>query len=94
MKTVYVDIQVGDKVILGGKVHAGTPIAKGTIIGLGGSGVFHHRPIPPEYIRVNLNAVSVNEPLLVPVEEAEQENLRDALGSSVLWLKELIVREN
>lgn len=87
------EVQVGDKVCLKGKVHAEATVAKGTIIGLGGSGVFHHRPIPPEYVRVNLSSVSANEPLLVPVEEAEQENLSDALGSSVLWLRELTIRE-
>ena len=90
----HLEIQIGDGVWLSGKVHAETKVANGTIIALGGSATFHHRPIPPEYVRVNLNSVSVNEPLLVLVEEAEQENLSDALGSSVLWLLDLTNREN
>ena len=49
-----------------------TAIAKGTVIALGGCGVFHHRPFPVEYAGVNLNSVSVKEPLMVSVEEAEQ----------------------
>ena len=55
----------------------------------GGEGTFHCCPIPQHYVRVNVEAVMVNHPLMVPVEEAEQFNLSDALGSSVLWVKNL-----
>ena len=68
-------------------------VATGVVIGMGGSGVFHNRPIPPKFVRVELKTVGVNVPLLVPVEEAEQENLNDAVGSSVLWLEHLTILE-
>lgn len=69
-------------------------MAAGIVMGLGGEGAFHNRPIPPQYVRVNLEDVMVDLPLMIPIEEAEQANLNDAVGSSVLWLKGLtFVRE-
>ena len=67
-----------------------TCLATGTVMSFGGEGKFHNRSIPPQYVRVNLEKVDVNVPLLVPVEEADQTFLEDAIGSSVLWLKDLI----
>ena len=64
-------------------------VATGTVIGLGGRGVFHNRSIPPKYVRVNVEEVFVDIPLMIPVEDAEQMTLNDARGSSVLWFKEL-----
>ena len=60
-------------------------VATGTVIGLGGQGVFHTRPIPEDYIRVDIEEVFKNIPLMFPVEDADQLNLDDARGSSVLW---------
>ena len=59
-------------------------VGSGQISGIGGEGMFHNRPIPKKYVRANLESVDVNVSLLVPVEEADQTNLKDALGSSVL----------
>ena len=81
-------VGVGDKVYLSDSRNPLDRVANGTVIGVGGSGsLFHNRPIPADYLRVNLHSVSVNVPLMVTVEDAEQTYLEDALGSSVLWLK-------
>ena len=64
-------------------------VATGTIMSLGGTSVFHGKPIPTQYIRVTLEKVSLNQPLMVPVEDAEQVTLQDPIGSSVLWSREL-----
>ena len=69
--------------------HRVSRVATGSVNALGGSGVFHHRPIPPQFLCVDLHSVAVNAPLMVPVEEADEENLNDALGSSILWAKAL-----
>ena len=68
-------------------------VAMGTVIGLGGHGVFHNRSIPPKYVRVNLEEVMVDIPLMILVEEAEQMTLNDARGSCVLWFEELTFLE-
>lgn len=81
--------RVGDRVWLGDRNDESIQVATGTVIGLGGQGVFHTRPIPEEYVRVNLEDVYKNTPLLFPVEDADQLNLEDARGSSVLWYTEL-----
>jgi hypothetical protein len=64
-------------------------VATGTVLGLVGHGAFHNRPIPLQYVRVNVEEVLVNLPLMIPVEEADQANLNDARGSSVLWFRGL-----
>ena len=64
-------------------------VANGTIIALGGASVFHGKPIPLQYVRVTLDKVFVNQPLMVLVEEAEQVNLEDAIVSNVLWARKL-----
>lgn len=66
-------------------------VAAGTVQSLGGHGLFHNRPIPAEYVRVNLEDVFVNIPLMIPVEDADQVNLEDARGSSVLWFGGLTI---
>ena len=66
-----------------------TKVGDGTVQSVGGKGSFHGRPIPHQYVRVNLETVVVDLPLMVHVEDADQANLTDALGSSVLWFKGL-----
>ena len=82
-------IIVGDKVWLGDTLDPESRVATGKVMSLGGQGMFHNRPVPSEYIRVNLESVMVNIPLMIPVDEADQSNLNDAIGSSVLWFKGL-----
>ena len=84
-----IQVAIGDKVWMAHIDHHEMEVAKGTVISLGGQGAFHNRPIPQDYVRINLEGVTVNVPLLVPVIEAKQESLQDAAGSSVLWLKQL-----
>ena len=66
-----------------------TPVAIGVLIGHGGEGLFHCRPFPPHFVRINVEKVLIDTTLMVPVEEADQTNLSDALGTSVLWLRSL-----
>lgn len=82
-------MRVGSQVWLADTLDPERRVASGRVLALGGEGLFHTRPIPPQYIRVNLEKVIEDLPLMVPVEEAEQANLSDALGSSVLWFKGL-----
>lgn len=86
--------QVGDKVKLSNTLYPEITVASGTILGLGGAGVFHGRPIPPQYVRITLEKVHLNQPLMVPVEQADLVTLEDAVGSSVLWSRELTSLEN
>ena len=65
-------------------------IGSGTVLSIGGAGLFHNRTIPPQYLRVNLEEVIVDLPLMIPVEEVDQLTLNDAIGSSVLWFKGLV----
>ena len=65
-------------------------MGSGTVLLVGGQGLFHNRPIPPQYVRVMLENVEVNLPLMIPVEDADQASLNDAVGSSVLWFKGLV----
>ncbi|KAG0555026.1 hypothetical protein KC19_12G137900 [Ceratodon purpureus] len=84
---------VGDWVRLADKADKNITVGTGQISGLGEGGMFHNRPIPFQHIRVNLDIVDVNVPLFVPVEEADQYTLEDAIGSCVLWPKELTFRK-
>ena len=84
-------LQVGDKVRLANTLQLNREVAKGTVMEMGGQGLFHNRPISPQDVRVNLNSVLLNIPLLVPVEEADQVNIEDAVGSGVLWPRRLII---
>ena len=70
---------------LGDRKNRSIRVATGTVIGLGGHGVFHTRPIPQDFVRVNIEEVIANIPLMCPVEDADQFNLEDERGSSVLW---------
>jgi len=56
--------------------------------------VFHNRPIAKKCIRVTVEEVQENIPLLISVPEAEQVNLAHAAGSSVLWLKRFTFHDN
>ena len=85
-----IQIGPGDKVWLADNLDLLLRVGAGTVLSVGGEGMFHNRPIPSRYLRVNLEEVIVDFPLMVPVEQADQANLSDALGSSVLWLKELV----
>ena len=82
-------VAVGAKVWIADTLNPNAKVATGTVMSLAGQGQFHNRPIPPGFVRVTLEKVDVNIPLMIPVEDAEQVNLEDALGSSVLWLKGL-----
>ncbi|KAG0573347.1 hypothetical protein KC19_VG170400 [Ceratodon purpureus] len=84
---------VGDWVRLADKSDVNITVGTGQASGLGDSGMFHNRPIPFQHIRVNINTVALNVPLCVPVEEAEQYTLEDAMGSSVLWPRRLTFRK-
>ena len=86
----YVQVEVGDKVWLGDVAAPSKRVGTGRVSGLGGTGNFHNRPIPNNYVKVNLESVLVNVPLQIRVEEADQVNLKDALGSSVLWTKDCV----
>lgn len=83
-------MKAGDKVWLGDTVDPGIHVGAGTVLSTGGRGMFHNRPVPPEYVRINLEEVLVDLPLMIPVEEADMVNLSDAKGSSVLWFKGLV----
>ena len=89
-----VQITVGDRVWLADIHNPKREVGIGTVMSVGGHGSFHNMHIPPDYIRITLEAVTVNVPLLVPVTNAEQENIDDAKGSSVLWLKRLTYLRN
>ena len=86
-------LKVGDWVHLADKVDPKTTVGTGQVCGLGDGGMFHNRPIPAQYVRVNVETVSVNVPLFVSVEFADQTNLQDAIGSSVLWPRGLTFRK-
>lgn len=67
----------------------GRRVATGVVMSLGGNGMFHNRPIPPHCVRVILDNVIEDLPLMVPVVEADQATLSDAIGSSLLWFSSL-----
>ena len=90
----HIQLQIGDKVKLSDPANPKAHVGSGRIAGFGGEGLFHNRPIPKKYLRINLESVEVNVPLIVPNEEADQSNLEDALGSSVLWLRDLTFHSN
>ena len=78
-------LRVGDRVWLGDRDDKNIKVATGTVIGLAGHGVFHTRPVPEDYVRINVEEIFKDIPLMYPVEAADQFNLEDARGSSVLW---------
>ena len=84
---------VGDWVCLADKSDKNITVGTGQISRLGEGGMFHNRPIPFQHIRVNIDTVDVNVPLFVLVEEADQYALEDAIGSCVLWSKELTFKK-
>ena len=87
------NLKIGDWVWLADKVDSRVLVASGQVSGLGNGGMFHNRPIPNQFARVNIDRVDVNMPLYVPVEEADQTFLKDAEGSSVLWPQSLTYRK-
>ena len=92
-KPFMMQFQVGDRVRLSNTLYPEINVASETVMALWGAGVFHGKPIPPQYLRVTLEKVSLNQPLMVPVEQVEQVTLEDAMGSSVLWARELTILE-
>ena len=82
-------ILIGKKVWLADAPDRKRRVATGTVLEVGANGRFHNRPIPPQHVRINLEHVVMNIPLMVPVDEADQVLLADAMGSSVLWPKDL-----
>ena len=82
-------MNVGDKVWIANKDDRTVSVGRGRVSALGGAGMFHLKPIPVDYVRVDLETVLVNTSLLVPVDIADQNTLDDALGSAVLWLRNL-----
>ncbi|KAG0596133.1 hypothetical protein M758_UG227200 [Ceratodon purpureus] len=82
-------VRVGSRVWLADTLDFERKVARGRVMALGGEGLFHNRRISQQYLRVNLEEVNEDIPLMVPVEEADQSILRDALGSTVLWFKGL-----
>lgn len=53
--------------------------------------MFHNRPIPPYYVRMKLEDIIVNLHFMILVEKAEQSNLNDDIGLSMLWFKGLTI---
>ena len=86
-------LRIGDWVWLAEKAESNILVATGQVSGLADGGMFHNRPIPKKYVRINVESVAVNVPLYVPVDEADQTTLTDALGSSVLWPTRLTFRK-
>lgn len=80
---------MGSKVWLADTLDPGRRVATGTIMSMGGNGMFHNRPIPQQCVRVLLGNVIEDLPLMIPVVEADQAMLSDAVGSSVLWFRSL-----
>ena len=83
LREYWKQVAAGDKVWLGDTVDAHVRVGRGTVMSLGGSGLFHNRPIPPEYVRVNLEEVLVDLPLMIPV-EAAAANSHDTRFNSIL----------
>ncbi|KAG0574782.1 hypothetical protein KC19_VG290800 [Ceratodon purpureus] len=83
------ELRIGDSVWIVDTSNKYSRVAIGSVMALGGIGAFHNRPIPQEYVCENLHNIAVNAPLMIPVEEADQYSLSDALESSVLWSKAL-----
>ncbi|KAG0595587.1 hypothetical protein M758_UG179100 [Ceratodon purpureus] len=88
-----IKLRIGDWVWLAEKAESNILVATGQVSGLADGGMFHNRPIPKKYVRINVESVAVNVPLYVPVDEADQTTLTDALGSSVLWPTRLTFRK-
>ncbi|KAG0565563.1 hypothetical protein KC19_8G200000 [Ceratodon purpureus] len=91
-QTITTELRVGDWVWLAEKADSKTLVATGQVSAIADGGMFHNRPIPIQYVRVNVESVAINVPLYVPVEDADQNTMTDALGSSVLWPKRLTFR--
>ena len=85
-------MNVGDKVYLANKDDRRVSIGRGRVSTVGGVRLFHHEPIPIEYVGVDLEIVLKNTPLLVPVHGVHQLTLDDVVGLVVLWLKTLMFK--
>ena len=80
---------MGSRVWLADTLDPRRRIATGIVMALGGNGMFHNCPIPSHCIRVTLEKVIVNLPLMVSVVEEDQTTLTDVVCSSVLWYRGL-----
>lgn len=70
------------------------PIDLGPRVGFGKvaatTSVFHGCTIPPHYIRIDVIEVLKNIEFMIPIVDAKQKNLIDALGSTILWFKDFV----
>jgi hypothetical protein len=65
--------------------------ACGTISGMSGEYKFHFKDIPNGFFKVDVReALLPNVALMVPNADAEQEKLKDVVGTSALWLEKCI----
>jgi hypothetical protein len=62
--------------------------ASGTVSGISGQHKFHFMDIPDGWIKVDVGeALAPNVQLMMESRDDEQEKVKDAVGSSVLWNK-------
>ncbi|KAG0573579.1 hypothetical protein KC19_VG190300 [Ceratodon purpureus] len=74
------ELNVGDKVWIAKKDDSKVSVGRGRVFVAGGFGLFHHKPIRLEYVRVDLEIVLENTPLLVPVHGADQVTFENYKG--------------
>jgi hypothetical protein len=61
-------------------------VALGTVSGISGQHRFHFMEIPVGWMKVDITEVlASNVMLMMENRDAEQEKVKDAVGSSVLW---------
>jgi hypothetical protein len=60
--------------------------ARGTVSGISGQHRFHFVEIPDGWLKVDVQeALMPNVSLMMENREAEQEKVKDAIGSCILW---------
>lgn len=63
-----------------------TKCGAGRIMGTSDEDVFHGQAIQEGWFRVEMSDVYIKDfPLMFPYEPADQETLKDVVGSSTLW---------
>lgn len=87
MLNILFQFKAGDKVWLANVNDVLERVATATVFVNQSS--FHYKPIEDAFVRLTINKVHVNVPLLKPVDDAEEYYLADAVGESVLWMKKL-----
>jgi hypothetical protein len=61
-------------------------VASGTVSGLSGKQKFHFLEIPEGWIKIDVkDALAPNVQLMIENRDAEQEKVKDVVGSSVIW---------